>query len=72
MVSIKQQIRDLLDALPDDVTYEDVQYHLYVRQKIERSLRDIAEGRTSSADEVRERMRRWTETSGAQKSRKET
>lgn len=63
MVSIKQQVRELVDRLPDEATLEDVQYHLYVLQKIHRGMRDVAEGRTSSQDEVEARMRQWLESS---------
>lgn len=34
----KDDVRRILDDLPDDVTLEDIQYHLYVRQKIERAI----------------------------------
>ena len=47
MQTTKQEVSDLLNRLPDDCTLEDVQYHLYVLQKIERGLKD-ARGRTSS------------------------
>ena len=40
----KDAVLKLLEALPDDVSIEDIQYHLYVRQKVERGLRDVAEG----------------------------
>ena len=36
MDTVKDEIRTLLDRLPDDCTIEDVQYHLYVLEKIRR------------------------------------
>ena len=36
MSHVKQDILRLLQSLPDDCTLEEIQYHLYVRQKIER------------------------------------
>jgi len=59
MVSAKQQLREFVDRLPDNVTWEDVQYHLYVRQKIERSLRTAQEQGTLSHEQVEAEMRQW-------------
>jgi predicted transcriptional regulator len=54
----KDTVRELLHRLPDDCTLEDVLYHLYVVQSIERGLADADAGRTVSHEEVAERMRR--------------
>jgi Uma2 family endonuclease/predicted transcriptional regulator len=59
MATAKQDIRQLLDKLPEDSTYEDIQYHIYVRQKVAKGLEDVEEGRVLSQDEVQERMGRW-------------
>ena len=61
METAKEQVRRILDSLPDDVTLEDIQYRIYVHQAIETGLRDIAEGRTLSQHEVEQRMARWIE-----------
>jgi predicted transcriptional regulator len=59
METAKDEVRRILDALPDDVTLEDIQYRLYVRQAIEAGLGAIAEGRTLSQEEVEQRVARW-------------
>jgi len=59
METAKDEVRRILDALPDDATLEDIQYRIYVRQAIDAGLRDIAEGRTLSQDEVEQRVARW-------------
>ncbi|MBN2466373.1 hypothetical protein JXD38_12205 [candidate division WOR-3 bacterium] len=59
MSSVKDEVRRILEKLPEDASLEDVQYHIYVRQKVERGLRDIAEGRVLTQDEVEKRMARW-------------
>jgi hypothetical protein len=59
MPTVKDEIRKLLDELPDEVSYEEVQYHLYVRQKVQKGLDDLHEGRTLTQDEVEQRMSRW-------------
>lgn len=55
----KKEVERVLANLPDDASLEDVQYHLYVLQHIERGRRDIEEGRVLSAEEVERRMARW-------------
>lgn len=59
MQTAKQEVKELLDTLPEDTTFEDIQYHLYVRQKAQRGIQDINEGRTHSQDEVEKRMKKW-------------
>lgn len=49
----------MLEELPEDASFEDTQYHTYVRQKIERGLRDIGEGRALDQEEVERRMLKW-------------
>jgi len=41
MSTAKQEVRELLDNLPDDSTIEDIQYHLYVLEKVRRGRDDI-------------------------------
>jgi predicted transcriptional regulator len=59
MSSTKEEVRQILEKLPEDASLEDVQYHIYVRQKVERGLRDVAEGRVLTQEEVEQRMARW-------------
>ena len=40
-------------------TLEDVQYQLYVRQKVQRSLEVAAAGRTQSHAQVKKRLSKW-------------
>ncbi len=55
----KQEVEQLLGHLPDDSTLEDIQYHLYVLEKIKRGRADIAVGRRYTHEEARERLSRW-------------
>jgi predicted transcriptional regulator len=48
----------LLDRVPDDASLEDIQYHIYVRQKVDRGLRAADQGRVPTQDEVEHRMAR--------------
>jgi len=56
----KQTVRELLDKLPDDCSLDDVLYHLYVIQAIDRGLADSEAGRLIPHDVVvREMRRKW-------------
>ena len=59
MNTAKEQVMKMLDQLPDDASFEDIQYHIYVREKIEHGLKDIQEGRVLTQEEVEERMSKW-------------
>lgn len=59
MLGVKQEVNKLLTRLPDDCSLEDVQYHLYILQKIERGLKDAQEGRVYTQEEVEKRMGKW-------------
>jgi predicted transcriptional regulator len=50
---------DWIKDLPDDCTLEDIQYRLYVRQKIQRSLEAAAKGRVKTHSQVKKRLSRW-------------
>jgi len=55
----KQEVRRLLDTLPDDASYEDIQYHIYVQQKIDRGLEASQRGDFISDEEIEQRIARW-------------
>jgi predicted transcriptional regulator len=59
MSTAKEEVRKILDQIPDDSSFEDIQYHIYVREKIERGLKDIKEGRVLSQEEVKRKMSKW-------------
>lgn len=61
MQTAKYEVSKLLTHLPDDCTLEDIQYHLYVLQKIERGLKDAEEGRIYTQEEVEKKMAKWLE-----------
>lgn len=56
MSSVKEQVHQIADSLPDDATWEQVMVEVYVREKIERGERAISERRTVTHDEVKRRF----------------
>lgn len=59
VITPKQEAQKLLHSLPDDSTLEDIQYHLYVLEKIRRGKADITEGRSYSTEEAKQRLSPW-------------
>lgn len=55
-VAIKDEAHRLIDSLPDDATWEDVMYRLYVREAVEQGLADSEAGRVTAVSDVRARL----------------
>ena len=55
-MSVKQEALQTLSNLPEHVSWNDVIYTLYVRQKISNGLKDISEGKTMSNEEAMKRL----------------
>ena len=56
MKNAKRDALELIQQLPEDSGLEDIQYHLYVREKVEGGLRDLKNKRILSHKEVERRM----------------
>lgn len=54
----KQTVRELLDRLPDDCSLDDVLYHLYVVQAVQRGRAEADSGRIETHEDVAEALRR--------------
>ena len=50
--TVKEDVLDLARKLPDDCSWEDVMYQVYVRQKIHKGLNAAEAGRVVSDEEV--------------------
>lgn len=55
----KQEVSVLLENLPDSCTLEDIQYHLYVLEKIQKGIQRSEEEGTIDHDEVEKRIKKW-------------
>lgn len=59
MSSPKAEVSSMLEALPEDASLEDIQYHLYVLEKVGRGLeRAETEGKIVHED-AKARLRKW-------------
>lgn len=52
-LNIKEEARKLVEKLPENCTWDDLMYEIYVRQVIESGLGDSEAGRVTSVQEVR-------------------
>lgn len=43
----------------ESISYEEIMYELHVLQKIERGLKDVEEGRTTSHENVKQEFKKW-------------
>ena len=56
IATVKQHARQLVEELPDNATWDDLMYEIYVRQAIEAGIRDSDAGRTHDVHAVRTRL----------------
>lgn len=59
MPSPKQAVLDLVRDLPEDASLEDIQYHLYVLQRVEKGLDEVERGKVIPEDEMEKRFAKW-------------
>jgi predicted transcriptional regulator len=59
MSTVKQSLREFVDTLPEDVSWEEVQRRTFVRQQVEKGLADVAAGRVVDDEEAERRMVKW-------------
>ena len=58
MKTAKEEVRDLLEKLPDTSSLDDIQYQINVRQKIQKGLDAERDGAVISHEEAVRRMAR--------------
>lgn len=58
MQRAKETVRALLEKLPEDSSLDDILYHLYVIQAVERGRADARAGRLIPHETVAQEMRR--------------
>ena len=45
MATVKDEIRRMIEGLPDDATWEDLQCSIYVRERIEQGRAEVVQGK---------------------------
>lgn len=64
MQSIKNDIKKLIDNLPENASYDDIIEAIYVRQKIQKGLKDSEEGHYYTHAEAKALLKKWLQSDG--------
>ncbi|MEX0750398.1 MAG: hypothetical protein WD359_06270 [Dehalococcoidia bacterium] len=67
MKTAKQELRELLEQLPDDAPLEVLILEIQNRASVRRGFDELRRGEGISHEEVKERLRTWRESFGRQK-----
>jgi predicted transcriptional regulator len=59
MSPIKQQVIEMVQALPDESTVDDIMAELYFRMKVDAGLKELDEGKVVAHEEVKGRLFQW-------------
>ena len=59
MAEIKQQVIQIIQSLPDDVTLDDIMAELYFKLQVDAGLKELDEGKGIPHEEVENRMSKW-------------
>jgi hypothetical protein len=59
MSPVIQEVESLLERLPKDTSIEDLQYHLYVIDKVRKGLESIENDGGLTQEQVEARLGKW-------------
>jgi predicted transcriptional regulator len=59
MSRVKEQVIQMIQNLPEDVSVEDIMAELYFRFQVDAGLKELDEGKGISHEEVEKRMSKW-------------
>jgi len=59
MDTAKAEVESLLKKLPDDCSIEDIQYHLYVLEKVQKGLNRAGTEGVLDQSEVEAKLKKW-------------
>ena len=58
MSALKEEVQTMIQNLPNDCTIEDIQYHLYVIEKVQSGINSLQD-KSFSQEEAKKRMAKW-------------
>ena len=56
MSGVKEDAQKLIDALPEETSWDDLIYQMFVRKKIAKGIEAAEQGRVVAHDEVKKRF----------------
>ena len=57
--TIKESAQQIIAELPDNVTWDEIQYRLYLKEMIDEAEAEVAAGKVVSLEEVEESLAKW-------------
>jgi len=55
----KEHVKEIIDKMPDNSTFEDIQYAIYVQSKIQRGLNAAERKDVISQETLEKRIEKW-------------
>ena len=55
----KEAASEIIRDLPENATFDDIMYRLYVRAKVERALKEAEEGDLVDQEDAEKMMSKW-------------
>ncbi len=59
MYALKEQVKRMVDAMPDDVTVDDIIAELFFKLQVDAGLKELDEGKGIPHDRVKDRIAKW-------------
>lgn len=59
MEGVKQQVIQMIQVLPENVTVDDIMAELYFKLQVDTGLKELDEGKGIPQEEVEKRMSKW-------------
>lgn len=59
MPGVKEQVIQMIQALPDNITVEDVMEELYFKLQVDAGLKELDEGKGIPHEDVEKRVSKW-------------
>jgi predicted transcriptional regulator len=59
MPTIKDEVIQMISSLPDEVDYDEIMAEIYFRKRVDKSLKQIKEGKTIPHEEAVKRLSKW-------------
>lgn len=59
MPSVKEEVVKMITNLPDNADYDDIMAEIYFKQKVDKSLKQIKEGKVLTHKEAKKRIAKW-------------
>jgi predicted transcriptional regulator len=59
MAGVKEQVIQMIQSLPEDITIDDIIAELYFKLQVDAGLKELDEGKGIPHEEVEKRMSQW-------------